>query len=455
MAYAKAAYQSEIERLGVLTYLLLSRPSDAPEKILLDALHETEIFRKSQKTKVKQGKNQDSELGASLDEKTGEGSSWWSWFCNRWSRGRDNTNATPATTQRQPSFKELLSHKFSNWKLPSLSDYSIQWMTDGASSLLSIRKLESNGELHAPAASTALLKSWSHNQNKNNEVWLQEASEWTSTCRSTLFRILLESRQGSSSEVFDETEFSELKESWVSGMPSKHLGGNQDRLKKASRYSQSITRTPESIAQDWAKILNLVDNLPGRRTGEGEALRLRDAAIVSWTRRLNILGLPLALLQILLANALHTFAKPYWPDFKRDVIQISLKLLEIMDQRVWIPLKGIYDEIMNRSKGLMSGFGLQLEERSLDHMLRDLGYGDGTAASRAAALERAATQYEKDLNQGLYMNVASGRLVRLLLVQVQQLKVGLLQALDTIDVLIKVREGSRLFDRHRHSIGKC
>jgi len=41
------------------------------------------------------------------------------------------------------------------------------------------------------------------------------------------------------------------------------------------------------------------------------------------------------------------------------------------------------------------------------------------------------------LNSGLFLNFARGRLVRLLLIQVQQLKVGLLSALDTIDVLMK------------------
>lgn len=84
----------------------------------------------------------------------------------------------------------------------------------------------------------------------------------------------------------------------------------------------------------------------------------------------------------------------------------------------------------------MSGFGLELEEQSLDHMLRDMGLGDGTPASRGSALAKAAEQYEHDI-QGVFVNLARGRLVRLLLIQVQQLKVGLLSALDTIDVLMK------------------
>jgi nuclear-control-of-ATPase protein 2 len=92
---------------------------------------------------------------------------------------------------------------------------------------------------------------------------------------------------------------------------------------------------------------------------------------------------------------------------------------------------------MNKSNGIMSGFGLKLEESSLDHMLRDLGYGDGTAAGRLSGLQKAAEQYEHDLKTGVFVNLARGRMVKLLLVQVQQLKVGVLSALDTIDVLLK------------------
>jgi nuclear-control-of-ATPase protein 2 len=90
---------------------------------------------------------------------------------------------------------------------------------------------------------------------------------------------------------------------------------------------------------------------------------------------------------------------------------------------------------------MMSALGLDAEETSLDHMLRDLGFGDGTPASRQSALQKATDQYELDVSSGLLTNLMRGRLVQLLLVQVQQLKVGLLSALDTIDVLL---QGNRI-----------
>lgn len=90
----------------------------------------------------------------------------------------------------------------------------------------------------------------------------------------------------------------------------------------------------------------------------------------------------------------------------------------------------------------MSALGLESEETSLDHMLRDLGFGDGTPNTRQEALQKATDQYEHDISSGLFTNFVKGRLVKLLLVQVQQLKVGLLSALDTIDALL---QGNRIF----------
>ena len=97
---------------------------------------------------------------------------------------------------------------------------------------------------------------------------------------------------------------------------------------------------------------------------------------------------------------------------------------------------------MNKGPTMMSALGLETEETSLDHMLRDLGFGDGTADTRQEALQKATEQYEHDVSSGLFANFVKGRLVKLLLVQVQQLKVGLLSALDTIDVLL---QGNRIF----------
>ena len=109
--------------------------------------------------------------------------------------------------------------------------------------------------------------------------------------------------------------------------------------------------------------------------------------------------------------------------------------------RFWEPGKDVILDILNRrSSSMLDDFNLRNEEHSLDVMLKDLKLGDGTEDNRASALEAATRQYEKDLREGLFRNVASGHLLRLLLIQVQQIKVGMLNAIGDIDVLLSANK---------------
>mmetsp|Transcript_7922 Transcript_7922/g.11655 ORF Transcript_7922/g.11655 Transcript_7922/m.11655 type:complete len:221 (-) Transcript_7922:265-927(-) len=69
-------------------------------------------------------------------------------------------------------------------------------------------------------------------------------------------------------------------------------------------------------------------------------------------------------------------------------------------------------------------------------MLKDLGVGDGTEVSRPQALLEATRMYEKELSQGPVMNLIRGKMVHLLLIQLQQLKTGSLQSMGSIDDLM-------------------
>jgi nuclear-control-of-ATPase protein 2 len=96
---------------------------------------------------------------------------------------------------------------------------------------------------------------------------------------------------------------------------------------------------------------------------------------------------------------------------------------------------------LNRGQGgLLQGISVKDEELSLDNMLRDLNFGDGTPGNRQAALSNALRQYEQDLDTGLFRHALGGRLIRLILIQVQQLKVGLLTALESIDLLLQANK---------------
>jgi nuclear-control-of-ATPase protein 2 len=92
--------------------------------------------------------------------------------------------------------------------------------------------------------------------------------------------------------------------------------------------------------------------------------------------------------------------------------------------------------LINKDSGVLEAFDVENEEKSLDNMLEDLGLGDGTGATRKEALQSAARLYEDQLANGVIRSAVRGRLVRLLLIQVQQLKAGLLHAMSSIDVLV-------------------
>jgi nuclear-control-of-ATPase protein 2 len=89
-------------------------------------------------------------------------------------------------------------------------------------------------------------------------------------------------------------------------------------------------------------------------------------------------------------------------------MEASSKAAEMFYTRFWEPMKGIYDNIMNKIPGMMSAFGLDVEERSLDRMLRDLGFGDGTQLVREKAMELATERYEKDIREGVFLNFVKG-----------------------------------------------
>lgn len=106
------------------------------------------------------------------------------------------------------------------------------------------------------------------------------------------------------------------------------------------------------------------------------------------------------------------------------------------------PCIGIVDDILNRNVET-PGFVLDDEQDSLDRMLRDLGcFGPNytipmSPDERREAMGEARDLYEADLKKGFIRTIVRGQLLRLLLIQVQQLKVALLSALDIIDTLLK------------------
>jgi nuclear-control-of-ATPase protein 2 len=299
-----------------------------------------------------------------------------------------------------------------------ISRYSMLWVADGKG-FLSVRKLPKNAVLNSDIAVDTLMKT-------DEDAWLAQAKEWTFKARRALCNVVRDSFETSASSSDNEEQqkktLDDLERNWCS--------------------TSAPTQSLDEAKANWETMVGYVDKLGSlRAVGEGQELRLGDTFIADWSRRIDVLGIPSSLLCLWLATYVHHKVKPHWPYIKREAVDMLKLARDIFDARVWGPLQGIYNDIMNRSEGIMSAFGIEREATSLDHMLRDLGFSDGTSKTRSEGLIKAAEQYEKDMDSGVLGNLIRGRLARLLLVQVQQLKVGMLSALDNIDSLI---EGNKI-----------
>ena len=420
LSLAQAAYRAEVNRLGEVTAVLMERPGGSewlPESALMDALKATEERAGRRRTQMPDSGSTTSGGGGSSSAGR-----------KRLFFGRgDNDKTASSEQQEQPQTTAAKARQWMHrWTTPLFSKYSFRWKAD-RKGILSIRRFDAaDGYIDTKSAVQALFA----NSNVGDD-WMDRARDWTQEARRVVCQAVEGCIQGSTSdsmsEPCSEADFKILDGQWCSRMAATNRG-------TPSRPNSAV------LEEQWRSVVNYVDSTPSwRRIGEGQKVRLRDAfRFIDFYKHWDFLGIPSSMLMIYGADVAHErFVKPYWATVRNEFFKASKKTGEIMQARVLEPLKGIYDDIMNKSPSMMSALGLEIEEMSLDHMLRDLGCGDGTRAARPEALKKAMEQYEQDISGGLVRNVIGGRLVRLMLLQIQQLKVGLLSALDTIDVLVE------------------
>jgi nuclear-control-of-ATPase protein 2 len=272
------------------------------------------------------------------------------------------------------------------------------------------------------SALQVLLEDWDSLQ----QPWLREAQSWSLHARSLIFDTIQQALETSAqSTVALEEELAKCQSTW--------------KLQRYDSMKGDDSSTYAILLDQWSFIYSMSRDIGRfRRVGEGKSLKLKEVNVIQWMRQWDLLGLPSAALKIYAASLVHRRLAPHWPMMEKIIKETLDTSLEIFKSRFWIPVKDLVDELMNRqSNPLLTGVSLQDEETSLDYMLRDLGFGDGTPATRHNAMVKASRQYEADMNDGLIRHAVGGRLVRLILIQVQQLKVGMLDAAKTIDVLFQ------------------
>ncbi|CAJ1954725.1 unnamed protein product [Cylindrotheca closterium] len=309
--------------------------------------------------------------------------------------------------------KQDTAHVAPSW-LPKFSNFAVRLNADERGKF-QFQHYEESINIGGNTALQLLLEDYDIVQTP----WLKEADAWSLKARSILCDLVEDAlKKGLHSTIKVDKRLEELHKSW-----------------RVRDYTE-----PSEIPLQWKAMYELVREVHKvRRVGEGKSLKFRDSNLFNHFQQWNLLGIPSTVFKIFIAQMVHQHVfLPYFPKL-RKLIQESYDIsMEIITTRFWLPVKDLLTELMYRpSSSLLTGITKADEETSLDYMLRDLKFGDGTPATRHDAMIKASRQYEDDMNSGLIFNAMSGRLIRLILIQVQQLKVGMLNAAETIDVLMQ------------------
>ncbi|KAL3902850.1 MAG: hypothetical protein SGILL_010673, partial [Bacillariaceae sp.] len=375
LAFAEAAYQAELARLGRVLKMLDQRPMGMDDSNLQLAIQRT--------------LHQENEEGA-------------------------NTITVPVNSTMQ----HILSFLPSKWTFRPrnhITNFALRYNADGRGKF-SFQTYEGNIKIGGASAAEVLLSDFSNTQ----QPWLDKAQVWALRARGLIYDTIKDAIETSvQPTMVQEEELATYQATW-----------------RAQHYKVNAPPS-QSIERQWTFLYEMTRDLNRlRRVGDGKSLKLRETNIVHFLQQYDLMGLPSAVIKIFVASLVHDKLQPYFPKFKALVSETWETVDEIIISRFWTPFKDLVDELMNRDTDkLMTGVSLEDEATSLDHMLRDLGFSDGTPATRHEGMIKASRQYESDMNTGLLRHAVGGRLVRLMLIQVQQLKVGMLDAAETIDIL--------------------
>ena len=409
LAFAEAAYSKEVMKLGKVVNLLVTRPYDMDDSALELAVQAT--------TMTLNEEDYDNDGNDKIDIAK--------------FRHAKNAAMTPKNKQKNDMLKNTRRARnsvqpFLRRLKPNLSNMSVRFNADGRGKVNIQYYDDSSLAIDARGAMQVLLKGGNDGEHggddksENNLQWLEASRKWNEEGREALVDILQETVDNSvlpnpKFAVQAQTELQTLRSAWC----------------HPSDYD-----TPQQISDCWKSVFQMTRELHQyQRIGDGQNFKLKDVNFLIWFRQFDLLGIPSAMLKIVLAYYVHTLLLPYFPRMTKFTQESFAITKEIVMSRFYTPVKDLLEELMFRdtSNTLMEGFSVSDEEESLDNMLRDLNFCDGSPEQRPEGMRQAMRQYESDMNTGMLWH--SNRLVRLILIQVQQLKVGMLHATDTVDLL--------------------
>lgn len=254
-----------------------------------------------------------------------------------------------------------------------------------------------------------------------NRMWIKQTEEWNQQARTVIRSSFGHKRSNGFVDNGKENVQAETTD----------FPAESSFLEKWANYDKETCN-----ASSWLVILSLVEYSASRkRAGERRYDRL--SQLSSQIKSYDFLGLPSTILFLALANSLHNnIIAPNKQEIVDFIKGIFTAFWGIIEFRFYTPMKDIILDLLNRRPRMVDPFALLNEQTSLDNMLRDLGVGNGMRQNRAAALAAASRMYEQEVSGGAIRGILRGRVAQLMLIQIQQLKADLLQAMDQIDNLV-------------------
>ena len=240
------------------------------------------------------------------------------------------------------------------------------------------------------------------------ELWAEQAQAWTRRARRLVSQTVAEVARSVSVGPDEKT--------------------TSDVLGQVAAWAE------DGSSEGWLGALELVEGLPQAQRAQRHLL---PGYAYFYSR---VRAVPSSVAALALSAAVHSLLKPRWPELASAGQTFAGVLRGIYARRFYAPLRDIALDLLNRRPRLTDAAALHDSEKSLATMLaeflQDSKFSSGSQGEREAALAAVSRAYEQEIKRGALRNIVQGKIIRLILIQVQLLKTELLKAMGALDDLV-------------------
>jgi hypothetical protein len=262
---------------------------------------------------------------------------------------------------------------------------------------------------------SALLSRPSLHPQRGSEAWEEDARRWMAEAQSVVAGVV----GGAAAPPW---------EGKAAAGPATGVFGNGTEPSVLSGWGEAGSREG-STSDSLVSVLSLAQDLP--RT---QRAALEKQLVVPTRAARQATSLPQSVATLALAYGVHRLLSPRWDEIKQQALFLGALGVDLFRQKFYSPLRTLVVDLLSRKSRLITEANVTEDaEQSLDNMLADL---TGGTSNRTEALAAASRLYEAGLRAGTLKGLLSGRMVRLILIQAQLLKLQSLRAMGTLDDLV-------------------